>query len=280
MQVLREASGIPVSYAVLRAAGIEFPAIVASELELAGVPIKRTSAGARLMMPEPDESEQAAPSASETPRRAVRARGGAPRARATAALTALATAASGVRRAASSIGVRNALTAALAVAALAAILAVSLGGGATGTAGHPGHGGRVRAVGAVHHRAPARSAPAAPRAPAASAPTAYAVQLEAQAHNLLAAQRYGDAVPLLRRALAATGEQLGECLQPASLRCLTYAYALYDLGRALLLSGNPGAALPVLSRRLEIDNQRATVQTQLMLARGDVRATAGGRTDA
>ena len=28
--------------------------------------------------------------------------------------------------------------------------------------------------------------------------------------------------------------------------CLTYAYALYDLGRALRLSGDPTAAVPIL----------------------------------
>jgi hypothetical protein len=104
-----------------------------------------------------------------------------------------------------------------------------------------------------------------------------AVQLESRAHTLLTAQRYSDALPLLRRALAATGEHLGDCLQPDGLRCLTFAFALYDLGRALLLSGDPGAAVPVLSGRLEIDNQRATVQTQLALAHTDARAT-GGRT--
>jgi hypothetical protein len=48
---------------------------------------------------------------------------------------------------------------------------------------------------------------------------------------------------------------------------LTYAYALYDLGRALLLDGDPRAALGVLSERLQIDNQRATVQEELELAR-------------
>jgi hypothetical protein len=57
--------------------------------------------------------------------------------------------------------------------------------------------------------------------------------------------------------------------------CLTYAYALYDLGRALLLDGDPRAALGVLSERLQIDNQRATVQEQLELARA---ADAGGAT--
>jgi hypothetical protein len=49
--------------------------------------------------------------------------------------------------------------------------------------------------------------------------------------------------------------------------CLTYAYALYDLGRALRLSGDPSAAIPILERRLEIDNQRPTGMAELELAR-------------
>lgn len=53
---------------------------------------------------------------------------------------------------------------------------------------------------------------------------------------------------------------------PASGTCLTYAYALYDLGSALRLDGYPAAAVPILQRRLQIDNQRATVQAQLELA--------------
>jgi hypothetical protein len=50
------------------------------------------------------------------------------------------------------------------------------------------------------------------------------------------------------------------------LASLIYAYALYDLGSALRLHGQPAAAVPVLQRRLQIDNQRPTVQAQLELA--------------
>jgi hypothetical protein len=49
--------------------------------------------------------------------------------------------------------------------------------------------------------------------------------------------------------------------------CLTYAYALYDLGRTLRLAGRPGVAVPVLERRLQISDQRATVEGELALAR-------------
>jgi hypothetical protein len=60
--------------------------------------------------------------------------------------------------------------------------------------------------------------------------------------------------------------ELQDCLRPVSETCLTYAYALYDLGRALRLDGDPSAAVPILQRRLRIENQRPTVQAQLELA--------------
>ena len=96
---------------------------------------------------------------------------------------------------------------------------------------------------------------------------ALATDLEAQGHSLLEAGRYADAVPVLKRAVLATGETLGACLDPASSTCLTYAYALYDLGRAVRLSGEPQAAVPILVRRLQINNQRWIVSDQLQLAR-------------
>jgi hypothetical protein len=56
-------------------------------------------------------------------------------------------------------------------------------------------------------------------------------------------------------------------VEPTSGTCLTYAYALYDLGRAVRLSGRPAAAVPILERRRRIDNQRTTVAAELALAR-------------
>ena len=96
---------------------------------------------------------------------------------------------------------------------------------------------------------------------------ALATELEAQGHSLLEVGRYADAVPVLKRAVLATGETVGACLDPGSSTCLTYAYALYDLGRAVRLSGEPQAAVPILERRLQINNQRWIVSDQLKLAR-------------
>ncbi|HET6865885.1 MAG TPA: tetratricopeptide repeat protein [Solirubrobacteraceae bacterium] len=96
---------------------------------------------------------------------------------------------------------------------------------------------------------------------------ALATELEAHGHSLLEAGQYSDAVPVLKRAVLATGKNLGACLEPANTTCLTYAYALYDLGRAVRLSGEPQEAVPILERRLQIDNQRSVVVAELQLAR-------------
>jgi len=66
---------------------------------------------------------------------------------------------------------------------------------------------------------------------------------------------YNTAIPVLRQAVAAA--------TPASL---TYAYALYDLGRSLRLAGDPRAAVPILWRRLQIPNQTGVVRSELALA--------------
>ncbi len=55
-------------------------------------------------------------------------------------------------------------------------------------------------------------------------------------------------------------------MSAASPSSLTYAYALYDLGHALRLAGDPAAAVPVLEQRLRIPNQTAVVRAELNLA--------------
>jgi hypothetical protein len=95
---------------------------------------------------------------------------------------------------------------------------------------------------------------------------AAATQLEARGHDLMHAGHYAAAVPVLQRAVATTGERNGACLEPTNQKCLTYAFALYDLGRSLRLSGHPAAAVPILERRLRIHNQHQAVAAELMLA--------------
>lgn len=94
------------------------------------------------------------------------------------------------------------------------------------------------------------SSTASTPAPAGGGPTAS--QLQTLGHQELANGNYPAAIAADRRAVASA--------DPSSL---TYAYSLYDLGDALLRSGNPQAAIPVLQQRLQIPNQTATVQALL-----------------
>jgi serine/threonine-protein kinase len=170
--------------------------------------------------------------------------------------------------------------AAVAGALAAVALVAGIGAAASGTGGtHPSPtlAGR-RAIAhpplppthPVRRGRPHRPAPAAPQTASSrssSAPPG-ADALEAHGHALMQAGEYASAIPVLRGAIAA-----------ASPGGLTYAYALYDLGRSLRLSGNPQAAIPVLSRRLAIPNQTGVVRTELRLAMravGEIRPS--GRT--
>ena len=72
------------------------------------------------------------------------------------------------------------------------------------------------------------------------------------------AGRFEEAVPVLRRAVASW---------PEGSRDIEYAYALFNLGRALRLSGDPAAAIPYLEKRLTFDDRRKTVEQELKRAR-------------
>jgi hypothetical protein len=85
---------------------------------------------------------------------------------------------------------------------------------------------------------------------ATAAPTA--AQLQATGHQQMLNGDYQTAIGTLRQAVSSSA--------PGSL---TYAYALYDLGRALMLGGNPSGAIPVLQERLKIPNQTSVVRQLL-----------------
>ncbi len=112
------------------------------------------------------------------------------------------------------------------------------------------------------------SATTAPVAPVvedqASAPSssssADGASLNAQGFSLINQGRAAEAVPILRQAVDS---------YPEGSTDLNYAYALYNLGNALRLSGHPEEAIPVLERRLLIPNQRSTVATELARARAE-----------
>ncbi len=100
---------------------------------------------------------------------------------------------------------------------------------------------------------PAQTVTATPAAATTPPPTADT--LEARGHELMIDGDYGAAIPVLRQAV-----------QAASPSSLTYAYALYDLGRSLRLAGDPRDAVTVLYQRLQIPNQTEVVREQLQLA--------------
>jgi serine/threonine protein kinase len=106
---------------------------------------------------------------------------------------------------------------------------------------------------------PSEEVAAAPAEPATPSSTD-AATLNAQGFELINEGRPAEAVPILRRAVAAFPEDSTD---------LDYAYALYNLGNALRLSGHPEQAIPVLERRLQIPNQTSTVAAELARARAE-----------
>jgi hypothetical protein len=87
-----------------------------------------------------------------------------------------------------------------------------------------------------------------------------AATLNEEGFGLIQAGEYDAAVPVLEEAVAA---------YPEGSEDLTYAYALFNLGNALRLSGRPDEAIPVLEQRLQIPNQTGTVEEELAAARAE-----------
>jgi serine/threonine protein kinase len=155
--------------------------------------------------------------------------------------------------------------------ALVALVVVVLGIGAIAVAGiggskHPTASASTRVV---HHQAAAataahRSKPAAKTSSsstsaASSTPSTVsttvpqsAEALQLAGHDEMMAGNYEGAIATLKRAISVAA--------PGSL---TYAYGLYDLGRSMVLSGDPAGAVPILEQRLKIPNQTGVVQQML-----------------
>ena len=108
--------------------------------------------------------------------------------------------------------------------------------------------------------APAEPAPAPEPEPQEEAPAeqpASGADLNQQGFDLMNQGRYEEAIPVLQQAVDALSESGG----------LSYAYALYNLGRSLRLAGRPAEAIPVLEQRLTIPNQQGVVRRELDAAR-------------
>jgi eukaryotic-like serine/threonine-protein kinase len=158
------------------------------------------------------------------------------------------------------------------IAAVAAVALVALGG----DDGKPDRGGKQAKAAEPKDKKSAKAPAPEPKAEpepepevttsAASAPAAEGSNpeggsaLNEQGYELIQAGEYAAAVPVLEEAVASFPEGSEE---------LSYAYALFNLGNALRLSGRPEEAIPVLERRLEIPNQTGTVEEELKAARAE-----------
>lgn len=106
---------------------------------------------------------------------------------------------------------------------------------------------------------PAEEEPREAPAPEGSDP-ALGASLNEQGFAMIGAGEYEAAVPVLEEAVKAF---------PEGTEDLNYAYALFNLGNALRLSGRAEEAIPILEQRLEIPNQTEEVRQELEAARAE-----------
>lgn len=172
---------------------------------------------------------------------------------------------------------RSVLAALAAVAALLAIVAIVLAdGGSNGTDNSSRRAERSATPTRTATRSPRKTptetpSPSPSPSPTATTATATATAtattapaggdpspLNAQGFKLIQAGRYQEAVAPLQGAVAACGDSTA--LDPCG-------FAIFNLGKALNRSGNPGDAIPLLQRRLAgWDNQTGVVQAELASA--------------
>jgi eukaryotic-like serine/threonine-protein kinase len=131
---------------------------------------------------------------------------------------------------------------------------VALGGG-----GPEGGGGREAKQANESKRETAKAEQAPPPQSSPIDPASGAT-LNEQGFAMVQAGEYEAAVPVLEEAVESFPEGTDD---------LDYAYALFNFGNALRLSGRPDEAIPVLERRLEIPNQEGEVLEELEAARAE-----------
>ncbi len=156
-----------------------------------------------------------------------------------------------------------AILALLAGSAVAALIALGGGGDSPGSGtgeigqARNGKGESGSGAGGAQSSRPAGSGESVGALDASGSDPARGSVLNEQAFAMIQAGEYEAAVPVLEEAITAF---------PAGTADLDYAYALFNLGNALRLSGRPEEAIPVLERRLEIPNQEAEVREELEAA--------------
>lgn len=158
-------------------------------------------------------------------------------------------------------GARLRLAAILALLAAAAVIAVVVLGSGDGPRGK-GAKTAAQAGRSKQKSSPREATETTPAAVPASteADPERGAALNEQGYALIQAGEYAAAVPVLEESVRAF---------PEGTEDLNYAYALFNLGNALRLSGRPEDAIPVLEQRLLIPNQTGTVQQELEAARAE-----------
>jgi len=154
---------------------------------------------------------------------------------------------------------RTAIVATIAALAGALIAVIALGGGSDQT---------KRAARARTKTQTVTTKTAPSQVPVSGA--AVGGQLNDQGFSLIQQGRYAEAIPLLRRAVNAF---------PDGTSDVNYAYALFNLGHALRLAGQPQQAIPILEQRLQISDQSGVVAQELAAAEqeaGQSTAPSGG----
>jgi eukaryotic-like serine/threonine-protein kinase len=152
------------------------------------------------------------------------------------------------------------------LAAVAVIAVVVLSGSDKGgrrTAGSPQ--AKAKQAKSQPQKSSEAASPPATEAPAATptasgADPARGASLNEQGYALIQEGEYEAAVPVLEEAVRSF---------PEGTEDLNYAYALFNLGNALRLSGRPEEAIPVLEQRLQIPNQTEAVEQELETARAE-----------
>lgn len=103
---------------------------------------------------------------------------------------------------------------------------------------------------------PAASTPVSQPAPIAAPDPADGERLNYQGHQLMQQKKFGEAVVVLRKAVAA----LNDPHAPA------YGYARFNLGQSLRITGNAKEAVPFLEEALQIIPQKELAQNELSKA--------------
>ncbi|MGN6276201.1 MAG: protein kinase domain-containing protein [Solirubrobacterales bacterium] len=159
-------------------------------------------------------------------------------------------------------GNRLRMAAALALAAAVAMIAVVVLGGGGQRERHRAHLAHAGVKKNTRKTQPPTTVPAS-----TGADPTRGSELNERGYAMIQAGEYEAAVPVLEEAVASF---------PKGTEDIDYAYALFNLGAALRLSGHPEEAIPVLEQRLQIPDQTETVEQELEAARAEAGQGGGG----